>query len=163
MTTSTNTNARWIGVLMIPFALLSALLCFVFVMSSQYGWKNEAGTSLTTGLSTGLITLWLFLAGIALIRRRPAASLRAPGVLAMAGGVLGIAALLPQAFGNDRVTEFVKFAWMLLPGIFGSGVAGAGHILSARGKNGLPLYLFGVLGFLGSILMFALLVFRIVK
>lgn len=148
---------------MLAFAVPSALLAVLFVGGSQSGMTSEAGWSIGAGAFALLIAVWLFLAGLALVRKRPVASLRVPGFIALAAAILGVLVLLPASFGSGRVSESADFSRILLPIPFSALLAGLGHVLVARNPSGpaRALHAIAPLGFLASIVVLVLYVFRV--
>ena len=130
------TSAPGVGWLLLLFVLPSAAFTALFAIASQTGFRDESGAALGAAIFMTLATLWLFTAGLALARRRPATSLRFPGWLAVAATVIGVLVLVPTSLGNARASEMVTFAQMFLPLTVSTGLAGAGHLLYARGATG---------------------------
>jgi uncharacterized membrane protein (DUF441 family) len=160
---SEQTTAPGIGILLLFFALPSALLTAAFSIASQTGWRDERGAALGGAVFAGIFTLWLGSAGLALLRRRPRGSLRVPGALALLATVVGVAVLVPTAMGNPRTSEMVEFAQLCLPLTLTSVLAGAGHLTLAGGGDGPAriLHVMAPLGALISLATFVMMVMRV--
>ncbi len=157
-----STNARGVGALLLVLSLPSLLLAGGFALASQTGMRDDTGASLGAALFLALATLWLFTAGLALVRRRPRASLAVPGWLAVTATVIGVLVLLPSSLGNRRISEMVDFAQMFLPLTVCTGLAGAGHLLLARDKVAAGRAL-NALAPLGAVLALAVLIAKIFR